>query len=1116
MAPGVASKTRSTAAWLFVFFAAALALRIVFSVGAGFDDDAGRHIFTGNDPYYHDRALRHLLDDGSNLDRDSGINYPDGRTNPNPPLFVWSAFPLAKALEASGNADPSGLALNIMTAIWGAVIVFPVFVLARDLWGRGAGLWAAFFAGISAPYIQRSVWGYADHDGYTMFFITLAMMFMVKAFRATKAREYVSDWRKPAAIWAGKKLAFTENKRSFLLATYAGLALSACALAWKGYPYALAILAVGVGLQLMADHLRNRDSTATFLLYLVPLVLVIVVPYLLYYMRFPEFMDGTIFPSLYVLIGVLVAGLVLVPTRDLPSVIIFPALLIAAALGLVVMLVVFPDVGYTVFSGLGYFNQSKLYTTIAEAQRAQLGFVAASLGFFTFLLAFWGFGKAAKGAWKGEPAFMLVASWSILAYFMAFAASRFVMNLVPIYAVLVGGAMMALLGRLGLDEAGRRWRSGHGQGVFGRAARSLSWKSGIGVTLVGLLLVLPNVWIGVDAATPSEFDSKHGLIDSDPKSVDRFGAFGISFDLSDNGWLPTQAYLATQDTGLALEDRPAVIAWWDYGHWNVAIGEHPTVADPFQSHFELAGRFLASESEAEAQSWLTILLLDYDYWVDGAGFSPQVASALDNAAPGLATAMSDAIPTWSYDAKYEALEPRVNGTAVFDLYQDVSDATGKHVGYMAADIRMFPFSAREAGIFYAPVFLANKNPDDFLSTRLSSGATTLTVQQYGVDADGNSYRLAEPRYVDQNGLVYEVYQGYAYPPGRSPLDGPYSVESGIALFQGNEQLVPTQKFANAMYTRAFGSYSATVAPCNGLEHWRAVQQSTGDYYGIENSRATVLCEWFAGAPVSGRVTDQSGAAMAGVQVTFVDGFGARHASATTDANGDYTVLAPFSQDGDLKLTVQAGGQTLFERTDVQVSKADADAGTPRTGMDIQVQPGTLIGHAYENIDGAAGFDAATDKAIAGATVSVAGQSAQTQADGSYRIEGVRAGANTVTVTASGYNNATATAVVRSGESTTSDAAMTPRMSSVHLRFLDNGEGVSAIPIDITGGSLTAARKVTTNTDGNATATLTAGDYTAKIDYTVTVDGVQQHYVGEQAFTVGPDGVAVNVVINRQA
>lgn len=1096
-------KTRSTAVWLFLFFAAALALRIAFSVGVGTDEASGREIFTGNDPYYHDRALRHLMETGSNLNHDPSINYPEGRSNPNPPLFVWSAAPLAWGLEATGADDPTGLALNIVTGIWGALIVLPVFILARDLWGRAAGLWGAFFAAISAPYIQRSIWGYADHDGFTMFFITLAFVFLVKAFRSAKAREYVADWSKSAARSAGLKAAFTENKRAFVFAALSGLALSACALAWKGYPYALAVLAVGCGLQLIADHLRNRDSTATFLLYLTPLLVVIAVPYLLYYRMFPEFMDGTIFPSLYVLAGVVVAGLVLVPTRQVPPVIVLPALLLAGALGLLLMLVVFPGVGYTVFSGLGYFNQSKLYTTIAEAQRAQLGFVAASLGFFTFLLAFWGFGKAVKGAWKGEPAFMLMAAWSVVAYFMAFAASRFVMNLVPVFAILLGGAMAALLARIGFSEVTRRWRATQGQGIASRGAKSLGWKSGIGVALIALLLVLPNVWIGVDAATPAEYDSKHGLVDEDPDSVDRFGAFGISFDLRDNGWLPTMQYLAQQDASLPEADRPAVIAWWDYGHWNIGIGKHPTVADPFQSHYELSGRFWASESESEAQSWLVILLLDYDYYHGSFAFSPEVAAALDAASPGLAADMARAIDPWTgYDAQYEALSAKVNGTAVFPLYDDVTQATGKSIGYLAADIRMYPFGARNAGIFYAPVFLANKNPDDFLSTRLSSGSTTLTIQQYGVDEDGDSYRLGSPRYVDQTGQEWTEYNGYAYPKGRTPLNG-YPVDSGISLFTGQEQLVPTQKFANSMYARAFGSYSSTVPPCSGLSHWRAVQQSVGDYYGIEDSRATVLCQYYTGNTVSGTVTDESGAALAGLQVAYVDGFGASHGAATTDAAGKFTVVAP--PGDDLKLAVLSGGQAIYEV---------ADPGTARDNVEVKIAPGTLSGHVYENTDQVAGFNATTDKAVAGATVSVGGKSTTTGADGAYSLDGVQAGSHTVTVSAPGYNNGTSSAVVKSAAAATADVALTARTSLVQGRFLDDGQGVAAIPVQVTGGALASARTVTTSSDGNFTTTLPAGEYVASVNYTVTVDGVQQHYLGETAFTVGAGGQTVAVVVNR--
>src|ERR1041385_574562 len=1082
-------KTSTTALWLGAFFVVALGLRIAFGVATGFDHASHREIFTGNDPYYHDRALRHLLDTGQNLNYDSAINSPEGRSTPNPPLFIWTTAPLAVALEAAHVDDPTGTALNVMTGLWGALAIFPVYMIARDLWSRNAALWAAFFTAVSGPHIQRSIWGYADHDAITMFLITLAFAFMVKAFRALHAREYVATWKTAAGRNAGLKAVFASNRTAFLWSALAGLSLTATALVGKGSPYALAVLAVAVGFQLLADHLRNRDAIATFLLYLVPLAMVVVLPWLLYYRLFPEYLGGTIYPSLYVLVGVVVAGLVLVPTREIPSILVFPALVVAALAGLALLLWVFPQAGYQVFSGLGYFNQSKLYTTIAEAQRAQLGFVAASFGFFTFLFGFYGFWQAFKGAWKGEAGFMLVAAWGVVAFFMAFAASRFVMNAVPVFALFIGVFMAYLFTKLGFAAA-------RGAGQSGQKAER-GWGKWTLAVVAALFLVLPNVWMGVDAALSSEYEQDHKL------SSHWFGAFGISFDLKDNGWLATESDLATRDTNLPLEERPAVVAWWDYGHWNVGIGQHPTVADPFQSHFELAGRFLASESEEEAQDWLSILLLDYDWGKDGARFSPGVAAALDQASPGLS---SSPLPA-GYDAQYDWLSAKVNGTASFTLYDHLTQATGKRVGYMAADIRMYPFGARSSGIFYAPVYLANKNPDDFLTTQLRSGSTTLTVHQYGVDANGNSYRRDAPEYVDASGVSWVVRNGYAYRPGQTPLDG-YSVQSGIPVFQG-EQLVPTQRFASSMYARAYGSYDASQPAGQGLEHWRVVQQSVGNYFSLPNARESVLLEYFTGTPVSGHVYDASGAPMAGVQVTFADGNGAYHGMATTDAAGAYQVTAPFSDNNDLRLTVLSGGQPIYNTTDVQPARGDT---APRTGVDLHVPFASLSGVVFEDKDGDGAYTAANDTALPGVHVAVSGHDATTGSDRRYSFTGLAAGSLTSTASLDGYNNATKSTVARDREAASLDIPMSVKSSAVTLRFLDQGTPISQVPMSISGA---AARTVTTNAQGNATAILAPGDYHVKVDYNATVNGTQVRFLADQDFTVPPGGAPQVVMVARQ-
>ena len=75
-------------------------------------------------------------------------------------------------------------------------------------------------------------------------------------------------------------------------------------------------------------------------------------------------------------------------------------------------------------------------------------------------------------------------------------------------------------------------------------------------------------------------------------------------------WIEGLGWLAEQDTNLKPEDRPGFISWWDYGFWAIDIGEHPTVADNFQFGYQIAGNFIASQSEHEAMALLLYRLIE--------------------------------------------------------------------------------------------------------------------------------------------------------------------------------------------------------------------------------------------------------------------------------------------------------------------------------------------------------------------------------------------------------------------------------------------------------------------------------------------------------------------------
>lgn len=1074
---------RTTVILLGAFIVLALVLRIAFNIGVAYDAEGDRYLYSGNDPWYHDRTVDHILETGESLQFDPAINYPNGGVNPNPPLYDWVAALDAWFLDSAGVSDASGLALNLNVAVWGALIVIPAFMIGNMLWGRRAGLWGGFFMAVSAPHIQRSVFGFADHDAPTMFFITLLVAALLKAMAALKNKEYVSSWK--GNPLPGVKSAFKDNQVAMAWTAIAGTALAATALTWKGYPYILAVMAVAFGFQLLVDHTKNRDSTAISLVYLLPVVLGLLVALPFYNVL--GLGGSTITPHLYVLIGMLVAAAILVPTRELPSILVFPALFVAAALGLVFMLVVVPAAGALIFSGLGYFNQSKLYSTIAEAQRTELGFVAANFGFFAFLLAFWPYFSSARGGFKGHKGKMLMFAWATIAFFMAFSAGRFVFNAAPVFAVLAGAGTAWVLNAAGIDEMGKRIRNLARQGSpVGAFFKGLTPKTTTAVILVAAVLVLPNVWLGVDAAMSREYELDNGLADNDPDTHEFFGAFGVGFDIKENGWLALFDELASRDTELDFEDRPAFMAWWDYGHWATSIGKHPTVADPFQNHFEQSGRFLSAESEEEGMLWMTLLLWNANR--DNA--DAQNVWTQHGIAPG--TVVGD------LDAQYDAIDGLATASA-YDVYEEMMDATGQRIEYFGVDERMFPINVQNSGIFYAPAFLANKNPDDFVRFTYSDGQSLLLdFQQYDVDANGDSFRLAEPRFVDTAGDEWVVFGNQAYRDGQQPANfgGNGAQTQGIAV-SPNLQL--TDAFANSMFAKAFGHISAAQgAPGDGLTHWRALHESLRAGGQV---RSTALLQYYSGHEVSGVIQDANGQPMSGVDVTFVDGFGAAHAVGSTNAQGQYTVLAPFGDD--LSLTVRDGGANIYS-----VAWPALEDGGSTTGADVSVPFASMTGRAFNDANGNSAYDAGEE--VSGVSVTVNGKSANTAADGTYTISNIVGGQHTVTVAASGYNVPTPTVSLIGGESTTQDIILGATPSEVSLFFKDAGEGVSGVPIRIAGATTST---VTTSADGLAVTTLAPGTYTVSVDFAFTENGEEVVYDEERTLVVPFGGADQTLTID---
>src|SRR2546426_1198628 len=257
---------------------------------------------------------------------------------------------------------------------------------------------------------------------------------------------------------------------------------------------------------------------------------------------------------------------------------------------------------------------------------------------------------------------------------------------------------------------------------------------------------LPKGWWAVDASIPFELKTQYdqqvanllpSFLRSPGYSPSRgspfyFGAFGYSIPKPTDYYPAAWEWFATQDSNTPPELRPAYLSWWDYGFEAVDRGAHPTVADNFQDGVAIAGQFITAQNETAGIALLTIRLLEGDFVTHHRDFRPAVKAVLLDAGLPVETIRSvfarppDYISVvladpvtfglWAPDlqplnAQFIFLTSlftrRMSEDRIVSLYHDIRAATGWDIGYFAVDARLFPISASNTGIFYAPAKLSD-------------------------------------------------------------------------------------------------------------------------------------------------------------------------------------------------------------------------------------------------------------------------------------------------------------------------------------------------------------------------------------------------------------------------
>lgn len=1019
------------------------------SIAGGFPSLSG-----GSDADFYFNVLSYALTTGHQMLYDSMLNYPIGSYNPFLPFYVWTnvllSYPLAFLLHIpvtgsiySGQLTAGVIAYASMSAISGVIAIIITYYIGKEMFSKEAGIIGAALMAFLPSIVSESTVGFGVHDPFVLMLTALFFFFLFRSLNTINGTKWVERWiRKDSflpdfqAVAAGVTRYYRDNKVSMLYAGMAGITLASIANAWEGFEYILAIVAFFYLVQSFIYKFKNRDTLALTAIFTI-------VGGLLSVMSLPVYYNSNaVYPWYYVslvfFIGTLVVGVIYTVARDVPWLTLITALvaavLIVVGVGEIADRPFLHGILVKVLNAQSYFIKSAVYTTIAEAQTPPFSLLALSLGGAVFFIAFAELAYMVYRSPRGiSNSKMLLIIWFVISTFMAVSTVRFVLDATTTFVIFAGEGIFALVSWTNFGEI-RKGLQTYGSDFSG-VRKSIKVKHLLVVIFVAFVIVMPVVWTGLDAATPSTsktslntqvydllpgFLRPAGYIDNSSASPYYFGAFGYSLETPSTYFPAAWAFINNRSVNIVpYSSRPAYLSWWDYGSEVITFANTPTVADDFQQGYQLASAFLFSQNQTQAVSLLVARILDGAFATNGNSLPQNLSAALTSAginATYVARVFADpgsftnlvlqnpdiygpfASTVTASNVKYAVLMVTISKIGlnnVVNLYQRVSQLTGKFIGIISVDARLFPFSATNTGVFYAPAFLGGRPiagpgvyniPYNYYTiTALTSTGISYPLESIPAGSTVLSYNLNyQPMFY--NMTMYRFFMGYsAYDitgqnlSGLPGLSGSFLSNSQLSGLQplpgwmtSHFEMIYRTAYYNPypiQYVRAHPNAWQAISYKEGLKLANA--DPTFSNYTVDLSpqsdfeNGIVVMEYYPGAYVNGTVLTGTGQPAAGVRVTVLDQWGIPHDVVYTNQQGKYSAIALQGNDKIVFSTgplTNAGENltqigTILNGKSINVSYAQAMRETSlntTTGLpayDIQMgvmklSPTSVTGHIF--------------------------------------------------------------------------------------------------------------------------------------------------------------------------
>jgi len=986
-------------------------------------DGLEKYYLSGPDPYYNMRIVEETYKEGTYQfysETDPLLNYPIGRSGGRAPLFNMMALGFSRILTPfMDEIDAIGYAMQFIPALFGALLVFPVYSIGKDVFNKKVGLIAALWLSLTVAIVgtgHGSAYSLFDHDSFNLFLFFTTFAFLIKSIKEK------------------------DRTKSFLYAILGGIPLAGLSMVWVEHEYLYTIIALYAFVQIFIDILKGKDDLKTFMSPLLVLTVGYLVSLPVIASRWTSGFRTDI--PLFMVLGVAVFGLIyyVLGKRKIPWTISLPAIIGLGVFGFTFLWFVpelssvIPQIGTLskfseIIRGTGGIYGNKVSLTIAEANTFQISNTVMNFGAVLYWLGWAGFVfiiyKFYKNRERNDLLFLIILF--AVNVWLTGIAGRFLTDMAPVIAIFAGFITWFIIAKIDYPGMVRNIKSAGG-GLHG-VRRGVKFLHVAGILFIAMSLIFNIIPVFTAAIPNAETEDGEGTWKERFWGEEVSHPFGLGIG-KEQYWVEAFQWLKTQDTDISdPADRPAIISWWDYGFYEAAIGEHPTVADNFQDGIPPAANFHTATSEKEGIAVLAIRLMEGDVSKNKKQVSDDVHTVLNKYFPDDADNITSWLekPTespsygekiypeyhkyiqniderflkvgaqWPENAYYHDIVDLVNNkTSGLTLdetvwfYHDIQEATGLSIRYYATEIY-------DKQIFSIFAFLGDKSlimtqqapSDEFVQInykgqRLNSeGEPVESFDRYAKeilelpDIERQYYQVTDTSQNFQdpffNTMFYKTFFGYR--------------ESQMSQMGGQQQ----------------SQFPSFQLPCQDMKHFYG--EYVSDISEYQGFAPVVIAKYYEGATVNGSLVYQG---------EFLD----RSVMMLVQKNLSYTdeVVIPVTHDkvnisdgnfsaltggGEIKLsvirypeymsqlfsiypTIGSGipasienkniGGFILKNITVQVSEDEAmrltdDKGRINIG-NITINPAGVEGYVFENKDDNNSFDSSSDKVLSNVSVNL--------------------------------------------------------------------------------------------------------------------------------------------------